>query len=97
MRSPRQARGLDRIGRAATRPELRDHWDFTVFVRASSEVTMRRAEQRDRELFGAASDVRRRYEQRYIPGQALYFSEARPEERASIIIENDDPARPVIV
>ena len=29
------------------RPELRDHWDFSVFLRADFDATLKRAEQRD--------------------------------------------------
>jgi len=79
------------------RPELRKYWDFTIFVRAGFEVTVRRAERRDRELLGTASDVRRRYEQRYVPGQELYFSEVRPEDWASVVFDNNDPAHPIMV
>ncbi len=78
------------------RPELRGHWDFTVFVRAGFEITVQRAEHRDLELFGTASDVRRRYEQRYIPGQELYLSEVQPEKWASIVVDNNDPAYPIV-
>ena len=78
------------------RPELRRHWDFTVFVRAGFETTVQRAEHRDLELFGTASDVRRRYEQRYIPGQELYLSEVQPESWASVVVDNNDPASPTL-
>jgi len=79
------------------RPELRNHWDFAIFVRAAFDVTVARAEQRDQELFGSAARVRRRYAERYVPGQRLYLSEVRPERLASVVIDNDDPAHPSIV
>jgi uridine kinase len=41
--------------------------------------------------------VRRRYEQRYIPGQRLYFTECLPRERADVVVNNDDPQNPSIV
>jgi hypothetical protein len=41
-------------------------------------------------------EVRRRYQQRYIPGQRLYLTSAEPERWASIIVNNNDPMRPVI-
>jgi uridine kinase len=78
------------------RPELRDHWDFSIFLRADFEVTVKRAEERDLELFGSISDVRSRYEDRYVPGQRLYLSEVQPEGWASIVINNNDPAEPHI-
>ena len=79
------------------RPELAGHWDFTIFVDASFETTLARAERRDAELFGGVEEVRRRYERRYIPGQRLYFAECRPKERASVVIDNNDPSHPVIL
>ncbi len=79
------------------RPELRDYWDFSVFVRADFKITVKRAEECDSYLFGTAADVRLRYERRYIPGQRLYLSEAEPEHWASVVIDNDDPANPSIV
>ncbi|MEK6321144.1 MAG: uridine kinase [Acidobacteriota bacterium] len=71
------------------RPELREHWDFTVFVEAAFEVTLARAMQRDLALFGSAEEVRKRYEQRYIPGQELYFEECQPKERAKVVVDNN--------
>lgn len=75
-------------------PELRPHWDYSIFVRASFETTVARAEQRDRPLFGDALAVRRRYEERYVPGQQLYLSEVDPEQYADVIVLNDDVASP---
>jgi uridine kinase len=78
------------------RNELRGHFDFSVFVRADFAVTTRRAEQRDIQLFGDVEEVRRRYRERYVPGQQLYLSTAEPERWASIIMDNNDPAVPRI-
>lgn len=71
--------------------DLRPYWDFSIFVRASFETTVARAEVRDQQLFGDASQVRQRYEQRYVPGQRLYLSDAQPEGHATVIVDNDDP------
>jgi uridine kinase len=79
------------------RPELERHWDFSVFVDASFEVTLKRARERDLNLFGSEDDVLRQYEQRYIPGQKMYFLECQPKERASMIIDNNDANNPLIV
>jgi uridine kinase len=78
------------------RPELAGHWDFTVFVDASFETTLARAEERDAASFGGVEEVRRRYAQRYIPGQRLYLSEARPKERADVVVDNNDARNPRI-
>jgi uridine kinase len=78
------------------RPELREHWDFSIFVSADFEITVKRAEERDLDLFGSVSNVRLRYEQRYVPGQRLYLSEVQPARWASIVINNNNPALPRI-
>jgi uridine kinase len=78
------------------RPELRDYWEFMIFVEAAFAVTLGRAQQRDLALFGTAAEVTKRYEQRYIPGQRLYLEECRPKERATVVVENNDPWHPVL-
>jgi uridine kinase len=79
------------------RPELAAFWDFTVFVDASFEITLARAQERDATYLGSREEVRKRYEQRYIPGQKLYFAECRPSEQAQVVIDNNDPSNPVII
>lgn len=79
------------------RPELRVHFDFSIFLQTDFEVTLARAERRDLSLFGDIHEVRRRYRQRYIPGQQLYLTSVEPERWASLVINNNDPKRPAIV
>lgn len=79
------------------RPELVAYWDYSIFVDASFDVTLARAEQRDAIMFGSVEEVRRRYEQRYIPGQKLYFDECQPKERARVVIDNSDLGNPVVL
>jgi uridine kinase len=79
------------------RPELRDHWDLSVFVDVSPAESLRRALTRDLELFGDEATVRERYEKRYFPGQRLYRAAASPETAADVVIDNDDPARPRVL
>jgi uridine kinase len=78
------------------RPELLDVWDFRVFVAASFDVTLRRALARDAPLMGSTREVERRYRTRYIPGQKLYFATACPEEAADVVVDNSDPACPLL-
>ena len=78
------------------RSELMGYWDFTVFVEADFATIITRAEQRDAALFGSAEEVNRRYKQRYIPGQELYYVECRPKERADVVIDNNDPNNPSV-
>jgi len=76
------------------RPELAEFWDFSIFVEASFAVTLSRALRRDVALFRTSDDVRRRYEERYIPGQKLYLEQCRPKERATVVVDNNDPDNP---
>ncbi|HKA17824.1 MAG TPA: uridine kinase [Blastocatellia bacterium] len=78
------------------RPELREHFDFTVFVDAAFEVTLSRAIQRGG--FGPSEDgkLRNRYEQRYIPGQRLYLNEFRPKDRADAVFDNTEIGHPSV-
>lgn len=76
------------------RPELRGAWDFTVFVSASFGEVLRRALERDLELFESAATIERRYRVRYIPGQELYFARARPDLVADAVVVNENPAIP---
>ena len=72
--------------------ELRRHWDFSIFVHASFETTLARAETRDVALFGSPEAVRERYLARYIPGERMYLELDRPRDRADVVVVNDDPA-----
>lgn len=76
------------------RRELRRHWDYAVFVDARFEVTLQRALRRDVGLFGSTAEVERRYRERYIPGQRLYYARANPQARADVVVVNDDPSVP---
>jgi uridine kinase len=79
------------------RPELRDLWTLSVYVRVPEQESLRRARVRDGALFGSADEVERRYRARYLPGQALYRAEADPESVADVLVDNTDPAHPVVL
>ncbi len=67
------------------RPELRGYWDFSIFLHvewARNHRVRHHPEQASR---------------RYAEGQAIYLRECGPGERASVVIDNDDLARPFIL
>jgi uridine kinase len=66
-------------------------------VDADFSVTLRRAMERDRRLFGSADVIEERYLHRYIPGQKLYFADAAPREHADVVVKNDDQIRPILI
>lgn len=79
------------------RQELVTEWDFRVYVHVPEEITLSRALVRDHDRFGNEAAVQRRYEQRYLPGQALYRDRASPREAADVVLDNSDWRDPVIL
>jgi uridine kinase len=78
------------------RPELDPYWDFRIFLSVDFDTALLRALRRDLALLGSEAAVRERYLQRYQPGQRLYLEEARPLDRADIIVDNNDPGQPEV-
>ncbi|MFF5287996.1 cytidylate kinase family protein [Paractinoplanes globisporus] len=75
------------------RPELIERWDLRILVSTALEKTVDRAVVRERRVSSRA-EVERRWRERYIPSQRLYFATARPADHADIIVHNDDPEQP---
>jgi uridine kinase len=65
------------------RPELDDLWEVRIWLDISFECALERALVRDAER---VFDLRRRYEERYFPGQRLYLDEVDPRSRAEIVV-----------
>lgn len=85
------------------RPELVDRWDLRVFVSVPFERTVGRARIRAAAAVGSvdgaagaagAAEIERSWRERYIPSQQLYFADARPVDRADVVVYNDDLRRP---
>jgi uridine kinase len=75
------------------RDELAGYWDFSVFLTAPFTVTAARMADRD----GTNPDPDHPDMARYVQGQRLYFAACRPWERADLVIDNSDVARPAFV
>ena len=75
------------------RRELIDRWELSIFLSAAVERKLERARIRDQALFGSTAEVDRRYRDRYLPAQQLYYGVARPTDHANIV-DNDDPQQP---
>jgi uridine kinase len=78
------------------RPEIRDHFDYRIFVQASFEVAEDRGVARDQESLGGIAEARRLYRQRYHEAQRIYFREAEPLKHVDALVVNDDLAHPVL-
>ncbi len=76
------------------RPELIERWDLRIFVSTALEKTVDRAVIRERRVSFPA-EVERRWRERYIPSQQLYFATVRPTHHVDIIVHNDEPQQPV--
>jgi uridine kinase len=79
------------------RPELREHWDLTVFVRTSAATAEGRAVGRDAVQFGGIDAARRLYAERYRGAFDLYDGLCAPEEMADVVLTNDDLDRPQVL
>ncbi|GIG67123.1 uridine kinase [Phytomonospora endophytica] len=79
------------------RPELREHWDASIYLHVGEDETLARALVRDLALFGSAAVVEERYRRRYLPGQRLYRAEARPADHADVVLDMTDPRAPVVL
>lgn len=71
------------------RPELRDVWDFSVFLEVEREETLRRCLAREG-IEGISSDPADPIHARYVHGQEIYLNACRPADRASIVVDNND-------
>lgn len=79
------------------REEFRHYWTLCVYLSVSPEESLRRGAARDADLFGSEADAKRRYAARYLPAQALYRAEVGPEQLADVVIDNTEPADPLLL
>lgn len=77
------------------RPELRDVWDDSIFLRVAFAVSVPRGAARG-PGFGSP-DPHSESNRRYIGGNRLYFQEANPENWAGVVLDNNNLDAPFIV
>jgi len=75
------------------RDELVDCWDLSVFLEVPFEVSVKRMAARDGSDPNPASPGVRRY----VQAQRHYLAAGRPRTRATIVIDNNDLERPVLM
>jgi uridine kinase len=94
---PFQQAELDSIlifdGIFSLQSELRDYWDYSIYLCIDEEESIRRAEARN----PGEEEARRLYAVRYTEGQRIYHDESDPASHADTIIDNNDPENPVIL
>jgi uridine kinase len=76
------------------RPELAPHWDHVVFVRVSLATARARGTARDAGQLGGLAEAGRMYDTRYHAAARIYLAEVRPEQHATLVIDNSDLAHP---
>lgn len=77
------------------RPELRDHWDFRIFVEIDFDLVLARGTARVSAWLdsGQAAESYRSY---YIPAERIYDAEVDPRAYANAIVDNRNLADPVL-
>jgi uridine kinase len=74
------------------RDELRHYWDFSIYLHVPFAVAAQRMTAR-----GTVKSPDDPLLQRYFGAQGLYFEQAHPCERASLVIDNSDYAHPFTI
>jgi uridine kinase len=78
------------------RPELANLMHMRIYVHADVEIIMKRVLKRDMSVLGSAEAITARYGDKYLPGEKLYHDEVSPQKLAHILLDNTDPANPVL-
>jgi uridine kinase len=74
------------------RSELRGAWDLSIYLDVPFAVSVARVAERD----GCSPDPGSPTNRRYVEGQRRYVRTCRPTERATVVVDNSDHARPAI-
>lgn len=78
------------------RPELRDLWDFRIFVEIDFGLVLARGAARDAAWMDSAQAAAEHYRRYYIPAEQMYDAEVDPRSHADVIVDNRDVSAPVL-
>lgn len=80
------------------RKELSNYWDYSIFLDINFDTALSRNISRSKDInrIGTKNKIIKRYKARYIPGQQIYFKEENPQQKANIVIDNNDYYSPFI-
>ncbi|GAA4013310.1 uridine kinase [Sphingomonas swuensis] len=70
------------------RPELRDTWDFVIFLDVRPDEARRRGVERDAPALGGIAAASELYDRRYGPAFARYDAECQPMDYADIVMDS---------
>jgi uridine kinase len=76
------------------RPELRDCWDYVIWVQVDWDTMVERGVARDVAWVGPEQAVRERYRRLWIPLHELYERHTGAPGLADVVVDNTDPAHP---
>ena len=79
------------------RPELRDEWDYVIWLDVDPDTMLARARARDVAWVGSEEEVVERYRQRVIPSHLLYEALVRPVDQAAAVVDTRDLNAPRLV
>jgi uridine kinase len=78
-------------------PELRDHWDFSIWLDVDWQSTLLRAARRDGTRGSPGDLMRDAYKTGWMPRHLWYEEALHPRDRVDMIIDNSDVERPYVV
>lgn len=78
-------------------PGLVRHWDYRIWIEISAETMVARATGRDIAWAGTREQVRRRYEEFWVPTDALYRRRYHPIGCAHCVIDNNELDNPQVL
>jgi uridine kinase len=84
-------------GSFSLRSELIDLWDYKIYLKTDVDLARQRAGFRDAELFGSIELAQKITKERYHGAHKIHNIEAKPSEKANIVILNNNPMKPLIV
>ncbi|MFI5691952.1 uridine kinase [Kribbella sp. NPDC051586] len=75
---------------------LRPYWDVGIYLHVSEDEMLRRGLLRDRERYGGDDATRELFATQFVPGWRAYQAQCDPAAAATVVIDHEDPAHPVI-
>lgn len=77
-------------------PSLHGSWEMTIWLHIDTATLLERVSVRDRWI-GHPDQIVTRYRQQWLPRHRYYEEHYRPDERADVVVDNNDWSRPVLV
>jgi len=77
--------------------DLVGYWDLKILLETDNDILIERGALRDTVRIGSYEEARKKYLDRYIASQTIYYDQENPTKSADIIINNNDFNNPVIL